>query len=124
MELERRAVELETTSTISKDISQITSLDLLLPTAVELIKKAYHLYYVGLFLVDDRHEFAVLRAGTGEAGITMLSVNHQLKLAETSMVGYTILKKEVRLAQDVDLDPIHFQNPYLPETRSELCIPW
>jgi GAF domain-containing protein len=122
-ELEKRANELETASAISKDISQITNLDDLLPAAVERIKADFNFYYVGLFLIDDHHEFAVLRAGTGEAGLMMMGVNHRLKIAETSMVGFTIVKKEARLAQDVDQDPVHYKNPFLPETKSELSLP-
>jgi GAF domain-containing protein len=53
----------------------------------------------------------------------MLAMNHRLKLAETSMVGYSILNKENRLAQDVDQDPVHYHNPLLTETRSELSMP-
>jgi GAF domain-containing protein len=123
VELQHRSLEMETASHIARDISQITNLDELLSRAVELIKSNFNLYYVALFLVDERREFAVLKSGTGEAGTTMLAMNHRLKLAETSMVGYSILKKENRLAQEVDQDPVHYHNPLLPETRSELSMP-
>lgn len=123
LELQRQSIEMETASHIARDISQITNLEELLSNAVELIKNNFNLYYVALFLVDERREFAILKSGTGEAGITMLAMNHRLKLAETSMVGYSILKKENRLAQDVDQDPVHYHNPLLPETRSELSMP-
>jgi GAF domain-containing protein len=123
VELQHRSLEMETASRIARDISQITNLDELLPKAVELIKSNFNLYYVALFLVDERREFAILKSGTGEAGTTMLAMNHRLKLAETSMVGYSILKNENRLAQDVDQDPVHYHNPLLAETRSELSMP-
>jgi GAF domain-containing protein len=122
-DFEKRASEMETASLIARDISQISDLDELLSKAVELIKEEYHLYYVAVFLLDDLKEYAVLRSGTGEAGKAMISINHRLRLAETSTVGFSILKKQSRLSQDVYQDPIHFKNPLLPETRSELSIP-
>jgi len=122
-ELERRAVEMETASQIASNIAAITDLDELLMNAVELIKREYQLYYAAVFLLDDRHEFAVLRSGTGEAGAKMLASGHRLKLVETSMVAFAILKNEVRLAQDVEQEAIHFKNPNLPDTLSELSLP-
>lgn len=122
-ESERRAVEIETASQIAKDISVITDLDELLTNAVELIKREYKLYYAAVFLLDEHCEFAVLRSGTGTAGAKMLEQNHRLKLADTSMVGYAALHNEVRLSQDVEQDAVHYKNPMLPDTRSELALP-
>ncbi len=122
-ELERRAVEMETASQIAHDISLINNLDDLLANAVELIKNEYHLYYSAIFLVDEHKEFADLRSGSGEAGQTMLANKHRLRLGENSTVGFTITRQEYRLSQDVNLDAIHYKNPLLPETQSELALP-
>jgi GAF domain-containing protein len=122
-ELEKRATDMEMASQIARDIAQISDRDELLSKAVELIKEEYHLYFVGIFLLDDRKEFAVLRSGTGEAGMAMLSMNHRLQLSDTSMVGYAISHREYRLSQEVELDPVHYKNPLLPETQSELALP-
>ena len=39
------------------------------------------------------------------------------------MIGYAISNKEARIASDVGLDAHRFDNPDLPETRSELALP-
>jgi PAS domain S-box-containing protein len=42
---------------------------------------------------------------------------------ERSMVGWCMLHGQVRLALDVAEDPMHFNNPLLPATRSEMALP-
>ena len=39
------------------------------------------------------------------------------------MIGTAISNKEARIAGDVALDPLHYKNPDLPRTRSELALP-
>jgi GAF domain-containing protein len=89
---------------------------------VDLIKERFGLYYVGLFLVDEENEWAVLRAGTGDAGRTMLDRGHRLKVGE-GMVGWCIAHTEARIALDVGEDAVRFSNPDLPDTRSEAALP-
>lgn len=90
---------------------------------VDLVQKQFDLYYVGLFLIEDNPAWAVLRAGTGEAGRAMLSTGHRLEVGGTSMVGWSIFHRKARIALDVGEDAVRFSNPLLPDTRSELSLP-
>jgi GAF domain-containing protein len=119
----RRAVQLQTAAEISTAAGTVLSVDELLPSVVLLIQQRFSLYYVGLFLIDDARENAILRAGTGEAGQIMLSRHHQLPLDEHSMIGWCIKHRVPRVALDVGEDAVHFSNPDLPDTRSELALP-
>lgn len=122
-ELQKRASQLESASEIAKDISKISNLEELLPHAVNLIHDRFSLYYAGIFLMDEMNEFAVLRAATGEAGRIMLTGGHRLRVGEVGLVGYVVAKGDPRIAQDVGTDPVHFKNPLLPFTRSEMALP-
>ncbi len=119
----RRAMQLQTTAEISTAAATVLSVDELLPFVVNLIQQRFNLYYVGLFLIDDGRRNAVLRAGTGEAGRIMLNRGHQLPLDEHSMIGWCIQHQTARIALDVGEDAVHFNNPALPDTRSELALP-
>ncbi len=90
---------------------------------VDLVQKQFDLYYVGLFLIEDNPEWAVLRAGTGEAGRAMLLTGHRLEVGGASMVGWSIFHRKARIALDVGEDAVRFSNPLLPDTRSELALP-
>ena len=53
----------------------------------------------------------------------MLARGHRLKVGETGIVGNVAAKGEARIALDVGEDAVFFQNPDLPDTRSEIALP-
>jgi len=120
-QVQRRAIQLQTAAEVSRTIGAILDPAELIQQVVELVRERFDLYYAGLFLVEE--DWAVLRAGTGEAGRTMLEDRHKLKIADDSMVGWCIAHREARIASDVAEEHIRFGNPLLPETRSELALP-
>lgn len=122
-DLEVRAVQLQTAAEVSRSASSLLDVQELLVQTVNLIRDRFELYYVGLFLVDEPGEWAVLRAGTGDAGRAMIKREHRLAINEKSMIGWCISNKQPRVALDVGEDAVRFDNPFVPETRSELALP-
>ncbi len=108
---------------MSRSIISIFNVDELLRKAVDLIRDRFGFYHVGIFLMDEAGEWAVLREATGEAGAQMKAQGHRLQVGETSMVGWTALHRRPRIALDVGEDAVHFANPLLPYTRSEMTLP-
>jgi GAF domain-containing protein len=53
----------------------------------------------------------------------MIERRHQLPIDPNSIVGYTISSGEPRIALDVGVDSVYFDNPDLPATRSEMALP-
>lgn len=123
VELEKRINQFEIASQIAREISGETSLESLLNNAVDLIRDRFGFYHVGLFINDDRSEYTVLRAATGEAGRAMLERFHRLKIGEMGIVGYVAGQGEARIALNVQDDIVHYKNPNLPDTRSEMALP-
>jgi GAF domain-containing protein/HAMP domain-containing protein len=121
--LERRSMQLQTTAEVARDITTIQDLDDLLNKAVNLIRGRFGFYHAGLFLIDDLGEYAHLRAATGEAGRQLLARGHKLKVGEVGLVGYVTGTGRPRIALDVGSDAVHFKNPLLPDTRSEMALP-
>ncbi len=119
----RRMVQLRTAAEISKTIGALTDPDELLQRVVDLIKERFDLYYVGVFLLDDPRQNAVLHSGTGEAGKNMIAAHHSLSIAGSSMIGWCITNRSPRIALDVGSEAVRFNNPHLPNTRSELALP-
>ncbi len=117
-ETQRRATQLETAAAVSSAASSILSLDELLPQTVELIRNRFELYYAGIFLLDDSQDWAVLRAGTGQAGQAMLEQGHKLEVGGETMIGQCTAQGEAEISFDVVST-----NPLLPDTRSEMALP-
>lgn len=120
---ERRSRLLKAANRVGKEVASLLDLDQLLPQTVNIICEAYGLYYAGVFLLDEKAEFAVLRAGYGKAGKAMLADGHKLRVGTDSMIGASIAMGEARIALDVGEERVHFKNPHLPHTRSEMALP-
>ena len=120
---ERRSRLLKAANRVGKEVASLLDLDLLLPQTVNIICEAYGLYYAGVFLLDEQGEYAVLRAGYGKAGKAMLTEGHKLRVGTDSMIGACIAMGEARIALDVGEERVHFKNPHLPHTRSEMALP-
>ncbi len=121
-DLERRSEYLRAAAEVGQVTNEILDLDELLPRSVELIRGRFNLYYVGLFLVDEAGEWAVLQAGTGEAGEAMLARGHRIRVGE-GMIGWSVENAEARMAENVGGDAVRLATAELPETRSEAAIP-
>ncbi len=121
--LERRSVQLRVASQVARDVASSRNLSQLLENAVTLIRDQFGFYHAGIFLLDARNEYAVLRAATGEAGRQMLARQHSLRVGQTGLVGHAAQSGQARVANDVSADEAHYKNPLLPDTRSEAAIP-
>jgi GAF domain-containing protein/HAMP domain-containing protein len=122
-DLEVRSAYLEASAEVGRAASSILDVDELNQSVVSLIRRRFGFYYVGLFLLDETGGWARLRAGTGEAGQKMLEQKHKLKVGGESMIGQCVDQGEARIALDVGEEPVHFDNPLLPSTRSEVALP-
>ncbi len=122
-ELERRQEQLYTAAEISGVLGRVYDPDALLQSVVDLLTTHFDLYYSGVFLLDEQGLYAVLHAGSGEAGKRMREAGHRLAIGGTSMIGWCIAHRKARIALDTGAEAIRFNNPHLPLTRSELALP-
>ena len=129
LDLEKRTTQLQVAAEVARDSTAVATtgveggVELLMDRAVNLIRDRFGFYHAGIFLLDELGEYAVLQAATGEAGRLLLEKRHRLKVGETGLVGYATGKSMPRITPDVTLDPKHYRNPYLPDTRAEMALP-
>lgn len=122
-ELRRHRTYLEVASLIAREISLEADEETLFRSALALIQRYLGFYHAGIFTLDEAKEYAILRAASSEPGQRMIEAGHRLKKGAEGIVGYVVEKGEARIALDVGKDAVHFKNPYLPETRSEIALP-
>ena len=122
-ENEQRAAQLETIARVAHTIGSTRDLDALLPQIAAAISAQFGFYHVGIFLLDSRKEYAVLSAANSAGGKKMAANNHKLRVGETGIVGFVAATGKPRVALETDADAVFFNNPYLPETRSEIALP-
>lgn len=121
--LDKKTAQLQAVAEVGKSIASYRNLSELLQRASQLIHENFGYYHVGVFLLDERKEYALLAASNSEGGRRMLEKKHALKVGETGIVGYVAESLRARIALDVGSDAVFFNNPDLPETRSEMALP-
>jgi GAF domain-containing protein len=139
-DLAGRTAQLETAAQVARESAAILDIDQLLNETTQLISDRFGYYHAGIFLMDeaaeDRQtreddqagvgsgsdEYLTLRAANSEGGQRMLARGHKLRVGQ-GIVGTVAAKNEARIATDVGIDAAFFNNPDLPQTRSELALP-
>lgn len=124
-QLQLKTMRLLAASEISQELmSNINdSLPELLARATRSISEKFGFYHVGVFLLNENREYAVLRAANSKGGQQMLARRHQLRVGGAGIVGYVAQSGRPRIALDTGADAVFFNNPDLPETRSEAALP-
>ena len=118
--LQRRQRLLEAAARAGQIVTSVLKLDELLPLTVDVLCEEYGFHYAGIFLLEASGEWAVLRAGRGEAG---QAAGYRLPVGETSLVGAAIRQRTARLVRDVSREATYAQSLALPATRSEMALP-
>lgn len=117
--LQRRALELETSARVSREITSILDIDDLLARVTALIRDAFGYYYIQIFLLDRESGVLIGRAASGPPGPQDL----RLPLSGPSLNARAAETNEAVLVNDVSQEPGFLAGEHLPETRSELVIP-
>ncbi len=121
--VEERTRQIRTAADVAKEAAAIRNIDELLAVTVNVISARFGFYHAGVFMVDPTGEYAVLRAASSPGGKRLLGRGHKLPVGKVGLVGYVTGTGKPRIALDVGEDAVHFANPDLPETRSELALP-
>jgi GAF domain-containing protein len=122
-ELERRSLQLQAATEVSQAATSILDVDKLIWQVVRLIQQRFGLYHVGLFVLDEGGQWAVYRAGAGEAGRELSQQGFRLEVGGESMVGWCTANSQVRIAQDVESESMRVDHELVPKTRSEAALP-
>jgi GAF domain-containing protein len=123
IKLEERVRQLHVITEVARTAASFQDIDRLLNSSTRLISESFGFYHVGIFLLDDLDQYAVLRAANSEGGQAMLAKMHTLPVDLTSIVGYVAKTQTPRIVLDTTADTVYFNNPDLPETRSEMAVP-
>ncbi len=126
-QLQKRAAQFETiaqlAAQLAQNINSIQDPESLLQKITQLVSVNFGFYHIGLFLLDESRQYAVLNAANSEGGQKMLDRNHRLKVGSEGIVGYVTSTGNPRIALDTGADAVYFDNPDLPETHSEMALP-
>lgn len=114
--LQHRALQLETSAQVSREISSILNINDLLENVVRLIQQSFNYYHVHTFLLDDSGDELELYASTAPG-------TSRIQISEGGLNGRAIQQNMAILSADVQQDSDYREDPDLTQTRSELVVP-
>jgi len=121
--LERRHRLLETAARVGQMVTSILDLDDLLKHTVNIICSEFDFYYSSILMLSDDRKWVVLRAGYATAGRKMMTENYRLPVEKDSIIGRAVLHQQAQIISDEPGQESRFNNPFLPNTHSEMVLP-
>ena len=122
-DLVRRTLQLRASVDVARQAATIHNLNDLLSQVTHLIADRFSLYHVGIFLTTENAEDLILQAASSVGGKKMLEDGYRLPVGKQSLVGSVIYERQAFIALDVGKSAEFFNEPNLPETRSEVALP-
>jgi GAF domain-containing protein len=122
-QLENRTQKLHAIAMVTRTAASIRNFDLLLTSITGTISSELGYYHVGLFLLDEQREFAILRSTNTESGMRMLDHGYHVPVGQIHPVGFVAQTGQPRIVQLENEEFAALRNPAFPETRSELVLP-
>ena len=119
-----RTRDLQIASDVSRQITRVLDMDLLLPELVEKTRQGFNLYHVSLYLYDTERDVLTLEAGTGREAALMMSEEKSFPIsARPSVVAQVARERQAEIINDTESSAIYLFDPHLPDTRAEAAFP-
>jgi len=99
-DLERRSTHAEAASEVGRAASAILDPERLYRVTVDLIRERLELLYVGLYLVEEAGQWAVLRAGAGSTDENLVVNEHRVRLGQGT-IGWAISNGRSRTVSEL-----------------------
>jgi signal transduction histidine kinase/CheY-like chemotaxis protein len=122
--LSKRAVQLQASNEVGQQVTSVLELDELLTAVVESLQTRFGYYFVGVWLITEAKDHAVLHAGLGNDGSMPIDPGSSIGLdSPKSIIAWTANNGQPYRADDVTTDEQFLVMEALPDTRSEIALP-
>lgn len=122
-QLQNRTQKLHAIATVTRTAASIQDFDRLLTSITGIISKELGYYHVGLFLLDDDKQFALLRSTNTESGTQRLDRGFRVPVGQISPIGFVAQTGQPQIVHSKNEDLRLSGNAELPETLSEMVLP-
>lgn len=119
--LQDRTKKLQAVAVATRMAASIQNFDQLMDSISRIISEHLGYYHVGLFLLDERKEFAILRSANSDGGLKMLNRGYRIPLGLIGPISSAAQIGEPHVIAPEEAG--YVQNPDLPDTQSEAVLP-
>jgi GAF domain-containing protein len=122
-QLENRTRKLHALAEVTRTATAIRNFEDLLSSIPDIISSRLGYYHVGIFLLDEQKQYAILRSASTEAGLRMVARGYRISVGQLGIVSSVAQTGQPRTADHLSADNSSAPEPELAETRSELALP-
>ncbi|HEX2994100.1 MAG TPA: GAF domain-containing protein [Anaerolineales bacterium] len=122
-ELENRTEKLRGIAEIARTTTAIQNFDQLLSSITATISQQLGHYHVGLFLLDEQKQYAILQSANTVDGWKMINRGYRVAVGSINPVGYIAQSGKPRITRNKDGDARFLSIVDFPETRSQIVLP-
>ena len=120
--IQRHARHLQTAADVASTVSAIRDVDDLLDQTAHLIAVRFGFQHVGVFLLDDARQHAVLHAVSSEEGQQLTTESHRVAIGADSTVGRAAATGQPLILQ-ASQDTSALGDTDHPPTHSQMALP-
>lgn len=122
-QLEKRGERLHAIAEVARTTTSIRSFDQLLPAITGAISQQLGYYHVGLFLLDEEKQYAILRSANTAEGLRLLNRGYRVAVGSINPIGYIAQTGQPRVTHYRDEESTFLDYIDLPESRSQVVLP-
>ena len=119
--VKEHADQLKSVADTTHSLYSVQELDKLLPLIARTISQKFNYYRVGVYLVDEQKQYAVLQASSNEDHSGSHQHQKRLRIEPGSPVEFVIRNGQTWGVSNTSKEQLF--DPELPNTRSELVLP-
>jgi signal transduction histidine kinase len=122
--VEERTRDLAIAADVSRQITRVLDMDVLLPELVEKTRQGFNLYHVSLYIYDAQADELMLEAGSGSEGARMKAEAKPFPLStRPSVVAQVARERKAEIINEVEQSALYSFTPHLPKTEAEAAFP-
>jgi GAF domain-containing protein len=122
-QLENRTQKLHGIAEVARTTTSIQNFNQLLPALTSAISEQLGYYHVGLFLLDEEKQYAILCSASTVDGLRMINHGYRVAVGSISPIGYIAQTGKPRITRSKNEDSTFLDNVDFPETRSQIVLP-
>ena len=121
--INQNATQLSIYRSISSQIKNSKEIEQVLGKILEIVTSNLNFTFAGIYFIDDRNEFAVLKEGSGDVGRTLVESNFRIRLSENGSVTRAVQFKEASVVTDTSQVETFVPTPLMAATKAEAAVP-
>jgi GAF domain-containing protein len=121
-ELELRALQIRSSASISRTITELQEVSELMEMTTKLTSDQFGYYHVGLYLFDENNKTAFLQAASSAAGKQLIGEGFRIDRDRNNIFNLVVENNRPYIASDAD-NINYIRDTNFPLTRSRLMMP-